>query len=290
MPILREVECKNCKKKFFRDKGHVNENLKLGHNFYCSRSCEYRNKTTAKTLICENCSKDFIRGLKDISRHNYCSRSCAATVNNQKFPKRELGYKICNNPKCNRDFRGRKKYCSSECSAWKRKYYTPELMLNTVRMACKALGRAPVKREFVEMDKAYRKHFGSWNNLLISAGLIPHRSHDHRMYKRVNTKAADGHLCDSISEAIIDNWLTKHGIVHVRGSRYPGANFLADWTIGDTFVEYFGLAKDSPRYDREVKRKRRFCLRKDIKLIEIYPIDLYPKISLENKLNLFKGP
>ena len=109
------------------------------------------------------------------------------------------------------------------------------------------------------------------------------------MYRRTKTKARDGHICDSISEALIDNWLTQHDIPHERDARYPTTKHRADWRVGDTFIEYFGLAKDSPRYDHSVKKKQEICQAYKIALIELYPSDLYPQQSLENKLGILKG-
>lgn len=129
--------------------------------------------------------------------------------------------------------------------------------------------------------------FGSWNNAVLAAGLTPNRSHDNRMYKRTGTKATDGHLCDSASEALVDNWLVDKSIAHERNVRYPNTGHLADWSVGNgVFVEYFGLANDSPRYDRAVEKKRSLCRQNNIQLIEIYAEDLYPNRRLEQKLGL----
>ena len=113
------------------------------------------------------------------------------------------------------------------------------------------------------------------------------------MYKRVMGKAGDGHLCDSISELLIDNWLHKNKIPHERDAHYPKTNHKADWKIltqnKNIFVEYFGLDNDSPRYDRSIKEKELICKEQNIVLIGIYPKDIYPKINLENNLkNKFK--
>ena len=127
---------------------------------------------------------------------------------------------------------------------------------------------------------------GSGNKAIEIAGLQPNRSHENRMYKRTRTKAVDGHVCDSVSEAIIDNWLTKNKIPHERNTHYPNSKHLADWSLSnDIFIEYFGLAKDSPRYDRSVSEKKRLCRKHNIKLIAIYPKDLYPKVRLEDKFS-----
>ena len=127
--------------------------------------------------------------------------------------------------------------------------------------------------------------FGSWNNAILAAGFEPNRSHDQKMYRRSKTKATDGHLCDSISEAIIDNWLTQNNIPHKRDMPYPSTKHKADWAINDStiFIEYFGLANDSLRYDSSIKEKIRICKENKIKLIDIYPKDLYPKSNL-NKI------
>lgn len=96
--------------------------------------------------------------------------------------------------------------------------------------------------------------------------------------------ALDGHRCDSISEALVDNWLTRQSIPHDRNVPYPQTGHKADWGIGKRFfVEYFGLASDSPRYDRSILAKRRLCKANNIRLIEIYPKDLYPIMNLDRK-------
>jgi hypothetical protein len=166
---------------------------------------------------------------------------------------------------------------------------TPKELLNIIKIAFKKSGRVPARREMLKgRDKACVKIWGSWNNTIIAAGLQPNRSHSQRMYKRVKAKAIDGHLCDSISELLIDNWLYKNNILHERDVNYPETHHKADWGISTRnqkiFVEYFGLANDSPRYDRAIKEKLGLCQKNKIYLISIYPKDLYPKNFLEDNL------
>ena len=108
------------------------------------------------------------------------------------------------------------------------------------------------------------------------------------MYKRTITKATDGHPCDSISEAIIDNWLAKNNISHKRDICYPTTNHRADWEISignkKIFIEYFGLANDSPRYDRATEEKKKLCEEHKISLIPIYSKDIYPLKNADEKL------
>lgn len=295
MTKLKKISCTNCKKPIYRSAGRINENLKLGHNFYCSKRCESQCRSKKRLLFCEHCGKSFMRTPHAISLHNYCSMSCAAKTNNKKYPKRQAETKTCANVKCGKQFKkskGNLKYCSIKCRG-EAKWYTPEQVLEIIKNTAQKLGRVPVRRELERIDSTCRRFFGSWNNAVIAAGLQPNRSHNQRMYKRANAKAIDGHLCDSASEAIIDNWLSKNKINHQINVPYPKTNYKADWAINfkkrPVFIEYFGLAKDSPRYDRTVKKKKNLCRKHNLELIEIYPRDLYPKLRLNEKLeNIMK--
>jgi hypothetical protein len=285
---LKEVYCKNCRKSFFRDIGHYRENIKLGHNFYCSRRCERKHKKKGVIISCENCGKTFERALNDVSRYNYCSRSCAAKVNNKRNPKKSAEFRIC--LKCSKRFKkglGNIKYCSYKCRFETNPKQIRQKLISAIKLRAKTLQRTPSRREIKESTSCQR-FFGSWNNAVIAAGLLPNRSHDQRMYKRSSAKSIDGHYCDSISELLVDNWLAEKKIKHLRNTPYPSTGHKADWSINSknkiVFIEYFGLAKDSQRYDRSIKKKKVLCRKHNIKLIEIYPQNLYPKINLDSKL------
>lgn len=282
-----EIICAHCGSIFKRAQRQVKESAKLGHNSYCTLKCQYKYKTKAELLVCENslCGKKFQRAPNDISLHNYCSSSCAAIVNNEKYPKwpeKKCLYRMCK--KMHR--RTGSQYCSIECAKASKFTYTDNEIVLKIQDFHKLHKRVPAKRDMPELTGCAVHVFGSWNNAITTAGLTPHRSDDHRMYKRTITKARDGHRCDSISEAIIDNWLTRNDVQHERDVSYPKTNHKADWKLTNEriFVEYFGLAKDSPRYDRSIEEKKELCRQHRIRLIEIYPQDLYPKIRLEDKL------
>lgn len=170
-------------------------------------------------------------------------------------------------------------YCSVRC--WADKHTIPkEQLISNLRDLATKLGRAPTRRECAQFSSC-TKAFGSWSKALLSAGLTPNRSLNQRMYKRRICHARDGHLCNSVSEMIIDNWLSSHNITHGKEVPYPWGKMTADWAIGkDTLVEYFGLAKDSEKYDRAVEKKRRLCQQAGKKLIEIYSTDLFPRRKL----------
>lgn len=301
---LVKVKCAFCGKEFFREKGRFNEAEKFGWNQYCSQECQNKAKLTRVEKVCgnPNCNKKVTRQLKEFRKSKsgliFCSRSCAAIFNNRRYPKNTGGRKsklpklelqAC--MKCGTLFRkskGNFKYCSTQCRREAKRKYTPQQIIDIIKHAVQELKRVPARREMKEIANRCPDIFGSWNNAVIAAGFQPNRSHSQRMYKRTETRALDGHLCDSVSEAIIDNWLARNGIPHKKDVPYPNTNHKADWGIRSgekyIFIEYFGLAGDSSRYDRGVKKKRALCHKHKITLVEIYPEDLYPKRYLEDKL------
>jgi len=298
---LVKVKCAFCGKEYFRQAGQVNEAKKFGWHQYCSKECQKKARITRVEKVCgnPNCNNVVSRTLNQFRRSKsgliFCSQTCAAIVNNKKclkgHAKIKPKLKIC--VQCGKPFRkstGNLKYCSIRCRR-KAEWYTQKEVLEIIRNTARKLKRVPARRELREIDGAYKRFFGSWSNAVIAAGFQPNRSHNQRMYKRVFTKALDGHICDSVSELLIDNWFIKNKIEHERNVSYPDTNHKADWVInfkGKTiFVEYFGLAKDSPRYDRSITKKKTLCRRHKIKLIEVYPWDLYPKINLDAKLKIF---
>lgn len=288
MANLKKVFCKNCKKPTYRSTGRCNENLKFGWNFYCSRKCEYQYKTKRQEMICEHCGKLFERTPKESSSHNYCSRSCSATVNNKRSPKRVAQLKTC--IECRGRFKkngGNLKYCSILCRR-AASNYTTEQLIDIIKQFMQKFKRIPARREMEGISKPCTKMFGSWNKAIQAAGFIPNRSHDNRMYKRVHARSIDGHLCDSVSELLIDDWFYKNNVLHTRDAHYPTTHHKADWKIvaknKEVFAEYFGLANDSPRYDRSIKEKEALCKKYNIHLIGIRPEDIYPKNSLESNL------
>jgi 5-methylcytosine-specific restriction endonuclease McrA len=63
-------------------------------------------------LTCTNCTKKFERrqSWANKSKNHFCSRSCSASYNNRKTPKRKAKVKPC--PDCGSNFSGQNKYCS----------------------------------------------------------------------------------------------------------------------------------------------------------------------------------
>ncbi len=153
---------------------------------------------------------------------------------------------------------------------WKKPYSKKEL-LDKIRKFYLKNGRIPLKREF-NMYREYQQRFGSWNNAIRLAGFEPNSVIFSKKFL-----AKDGHTCDSFAEKIIDDWLSKNKIRHKRNLPYPTEKMTADFSIGNVRIEYFGLRGLNKIYDQIIQIKRDICQKEKLKLIEIYPTDLFSK-------------
>lgn len=114
------------------------------------------------------------------------------------------------------------------------------------------------------MKKLYSSHLSA----LVDAGVLPDGTR--RTSRGTHCLANDGHLCLSLGEKVIDDWLTANGYPHEREPAWPEGNMRADFRVGDTYIEYFGLVGD-PAYDAKIVRKRELARAHDIPLVEVYP-------------------
>lgn len=274
------VKCFWCGTSHLKDIRHINENKKLGHKFYCSPKCQILTKSKKVELTCDNpnCHNKFKRKPKDVSPNNYCSRSCSVTVNNKKFPKRVAMVRNCSY--CDKRLSNYRKYCSIECKS-NALTLAEDKVIERIRRFYIEHGRIPVKREVWGIYKPARKYFATWNNAIKAAGFKPNP-----VIFADKCIANDGHICDSVAEKIIDDYLSENGIVHERHYPYPGGIYTADFKIGNIVIEYFGLAGEHKRYDELRTIKQNLVRRYKLQMLEIYPQDLYPKNNLENILRL----
>jgi hypothetical protein len=125
----------------------------------------------------------------------------------------------------------------------------------------------------------YYERFGKpWTKVLISTGVVDGL--------RVTTRgtmaiASDGHLCRSLGELAIDDYLTNAGISHdvepswpVHPELNPRGRQRADWILADgTYVEYAGLTGDVT-YDRTMAGKVQMASELGIPILVVYPSDL----------------
>lgn len=129
--------------------------------------------------------------------------------------------------------------------------------------------------------KRVKELFGSWLKALIEAGILESETRETR--RGIQTIAEDGDVCLSLGERTIDDYLFRNGIAHTREPRYPDSNYRADFLVGETFIEYFGLQGD-PDYDKKSKIKERICSEHGIRFLAIYPKDLISVARLRRKL------
>lgn len=129
--------------------------------------------------------------------------------------------------------------------------------------------------------KRVKAVFGSWLHALVQSGVL--ESSTRRTSRGTHTIAKDGHVCLSLGEKTIDDFLHDRGLVHEKEPRYPEGRFRGDFEVRGAFVEYFGLV-GNPEYDARMKEKMRICRKHGIKLISIYPQDLISPNKLEAKL------
>ena len=133
--------------------------------------------------------------------------------------------------------------------------------------------------------KRVKEIFGSWLNALIQSGIIEGET----IKMKIGTRciAKDGHVCLSLGEKTIDDYLFINEICHDKEPRYPEGNYKGDFLCGNIIIEYFGLFGQS-EYDKKTKEKINICKRHNIKLVEIYPQDLVFINKLDNKLSFLK--
>lgn len=265
-------KCTFCRKSFFRDLNRVNENKKLGWRIFCSNKCLGLSRRRRKELVCarEGCGKCFARTPGDSSKSKafYCSHRCAAIVDNKIHPRNPGVLKIC--AYCHKNFKSREKYCSRKCKDLGETISDADL-ISQMKGFVKKNGRIPFKQEFIHSHAA-RLRFGTWNRAIEAAGFRPNPVMFAKKYI-----AKDGDKCDSLAEKIIDDYLSREKIKHIKNFPYPGnKGFTVDFKVGDFWIEFFGLSGGLKRYDELKERKLGLAKRHRLKIIEIYPEDIFP--------------
>lgn len=166
------------------------------------------------------------------------------------------------------------------------KYYEKDYLVKEIERFINENNHIPSTNEFRYSKgypgiKAYKRIFGSFNNALVELGYTPIVVAKKNKYSH-NTLAADGHICDSHEEAIVDNFLFKNNIAHSIQPLYPRHDLLnqngyirGDFYLNDysVFVEYAGLINRS-FYASKLEKKQQLASVVGIKLLVVYPSDL----------------
>lgn len=144
------------------------------------------------------------------------------------------------------------------------------------------VGRLLLKMPAYEI---YIEKFSVWLKALSLAGVLDNGYQ--KTSRGIQCLANDGHLCLSLGEKAVDDWLSEHNIAHEKETFYPfdeklNPNELSrtDWKIGNIFIEYAGMMSDE-EYANKMKRKIQLARKNNLILIVIEPNDLF---HLDDKL------
>jgi hypothetical protein len=137
--------------------------------------------------------------------------------------------------------------------------------------------------------ETYVSAFGSWLASLLEAKVINKYLETQR---GIQCLAEDEHICLSLGEKIIDDWLYKHSIQHEKEVLYlqdaelnPQKKLRADWRVGNVFIEYAGMMEDG-NYYAKMQRKQRLAEKLKFTLIILEPEDI---TSLDFNLGFLKA-
>lgn len=283
---LVEIECKNCHQNFPRNKNKANEALKFGWNQYCSLKCQFDARLTGEHRFCQQCTKKIWRFPKELkaslTNRFFCGPSCAAKFNNN-LRSEALPKNYCTYPSCTKEIPRAHLYCSRACAAFhkrKSKEVLKKEVLTKIKNFERTNGRIPVKQEMYDIYKKARKVYGTWNKAITAAGFQPNPVMFSKKYV-----SRDGHMCDSLAEKILDEWLYSKEIPHERSVHYPEeTRMTCDFQVGKYFIEFFGLDGKHKEYSRLANRKRILAKKYNLNLIEVLPKDIFPKNHLDQKL------
>lgn len=120
-----------------------------------------------------------------------------------------------------------------------RQKYTDRELEDKLTCLMVELNRIPSYRDLNRADRypfhiTYVKRYGTWNKALQAAGI----GNNTMTEGVVQSVSADGHICRSLEERILDDALYKRNIKHERHVPYPGCSDLTcDFVIDDIWIE-----------------------------------------------------
>lgn len=224
------IDCDYCGKPFERSTRQFNEAKKFGWKQFCSRECKNTSQITSIDSFCSCCGIGIkvqqCDWLESKSKKFYCSKSCAAVINNsnrivsddQKLKtsvtllKRYNNGIVPENSKCiicgnviSASKHLNQKCCSKECGKiyqFGSLPYTKAEVLSEIHYWYNLLGDTPSSKIVgAKLHHAAKKWFGSWNKAMKAAGYDPNT----QWMSKKKLTCKDGHPSDSISEMIVDN-------------------------------------------------------------------------------------
>ncbi len=119
------------------------------------------------------------------------------------------------------------------------------------------IGRALKFSSLLADALSVRESFGDWATFLNAAELLESAPRGKGGYRSI---ATDGHLCLSLGERAICEFLTKNGFIHEKEPSYPihdlnpSGGMRADFRVGDVYIEFAGMLSE-PAYAEKMQRK-----------------------------------
>jgi len=310
------VKCDQCGKGFEKKNREINWARKCGYKIFCSGECRKKSQVKTEMRKCLACGCDISIMPSQIRRSEtgkfYCGSSCAARMRNlgrhkteeekQKISQSLFGKSrdggnsriesIC--VVCGKKFSHLiaedRQACSISCGQILRfgsLPFTKEEVIYKIKDAADKLGRTPTSKEVVsKLTGAAQKFFGTWNKAIGDCGLDANTE----WMRKIRVLCRDGHMADSLSERIVDDWLSEKGIEHERCKTYPKEFRLnCDFYLVryNVWLEYFGLAGEHKHYDETVERKKKLARGLGLKLVYLLPSDLYPDRKIGEALSRF---
>ena len=117
-----------------------------------------------------------------------------------------------------------------------------------------------------------KEMFGSWAHLLEESGLLSQRQRGRGGHQSF---ASDGHLCLSMGERAVCEFLTKNNVVHEREPMYPFDEKLnpngllrGDFLVGRLIIEFAGMMSNTD-YAARMKTKEKLAKSRDIPWLKL---------------------
>jgi hypothetical protein len=163
--IMPELKCNNCNETFIKKK--IDPRSKTS---FCSKKCQSAGQVTKKEVTCKACNKIFLKQPAQISENNFCSRSCAAKINNQGVQRNKPKKKSC--AVCSTVFETNKNHSSRTCCekcfenyGSAKKPYLRELTISELQSKVSVAGKHPSWA-----SSNIRNLNRSWNKALLDLG------------------------------------------------------------------------------------------------------------------------
>lgn len=144
--------------------------------------------------------------------------------------------------------------------------------LNQAGISQDELAYAMKVSSLLPWTETVKEMFGSWAHLLEESGLLSQRQRGRGGHQSV---ASDGHLCLSIGERAICEFLTKNKINHEKEPMYPfdeklnpNALLRGDFLVDGVIIEFAGMMSN-PEYATRMKAKEKLANSRNIPWLKL---------------------